>query len=286
MARLRFTFYILHSTFYILFLPVYNKITIALKYLRYYFSASNGKGHGVHSPFVFDFITSVLNNKQHYYAYDTVEAMRERLELNRNTITVEDMGAGSVTSATKERSIGSIARSAAKPRKYGQLLFRMANRYRPNTIMELGTSLGITTGYLALGNMEANVITMEGSVAIAEKALENFRDMNLKNVKLVQGNFDDTLSKVLAALERIDMAFVDGNHRKVPTLDYFRQLIRVMSPESVIVFDDIHWSREMEEAWEQIKQDSRVTLSIDLFFIGLVFFNPSFKVKQHFTIRF
>jgi len=152
--------------------------------------------------------------------------------------------------------------------------------------MELGTSLGITTGYLALGNMEANVITMEGSVAIAEKALDNFRDMNLKNVKLVQGNFDDTLSKVLAALERIDMAFVDGNHRKVPTLDYFRQLIRVMSPESVIVFDDIHWSREMEEAWEQIKQDSRVTLSIDLFFIGLVFFNPSFKVKQHFTIRF
>jgi len=189
---------------------VYNKITIALKYVRYYFSASNGKGHGVHSPFVFDFITSVLNNKQHYYAYDTVEAMRERLELNRNTITVEDMGAGSVTSANKVRSIGSIARSAAKPRKYGQLLFRMANRYRPNTILELGTSLGITTGYLALGNMEANVITMEGSVAIAEKALDNFRDMNLKNVKLVQGNFDDTLSKVLAALERIDMAFVDA----------------------------------------------------------------------------
>jgi len=196
------------------------------------------------------------------------------------------MGAGSVTSATKQRTIGSIALTAAKPRKFGQLLFRMANHYRPNTILELGTSLGITTGYLALGNQEANVITMEGSVAIAEKALENFRDMNLKNVKLVQGNFDDTLSKVLSALGRIDMAFVDGNHRKVPTLDYFRQLIQIMSAESVIVFDDIHWSREMEEAWEQIRQDPRVTLSIDLFFIGFVFFNPSFKVKQHFTIRF
>jgi predicted O-methyltransferase YrrM len=94
----------------------------------------------------------------------------------------------------------------------------MANHYRFNTILELGTSLGITTGYLALGNQQANVITMEGSVAIAEKALENFRDMNLKNVKLVQGNFDDTLSKVLTALERIDMAFVDGNHRKLQLL--------------------------------------------------------------------
>ena len=259
---------------------------LALKYLSYYLSASNGKGHGVHSPFVFDFITTVLNNTQHYYAYDTVEALRQRLELSKNTITVEDMGAGSVTSATKERTIGSIARTAAKPRKFGQLLFRMANRYRPNTILELGTSLGITTGYLAFGNQQANVITMEGSVAIAEKALENFRDMGLKNIKLIQGNFDDTLSKVLVALERIDMAFVDGNHRKEPTLDYFRQLMAVMNSESVIVFDDIHWSLEMEEAWEQIRQDPGVTLSIDLFFIGLVFFSPSFKVKQHFTIRF
>jgi len=130
------------------------------------------------------------------------------------------------------------------------------------------------------------VITLEGSVAIAEKALENFRDMGLKKIKLVQGNFDDTLSKVLNALESIDMAFVDGNHRKAPTLDYFRQLIPVMSAESVIVFDDIHWSREMEEAWEEIRNHPRVMLSIDLFFIGIVFFNPSFKVKQHFTIRF
>jgi len=265
---------------------VYNSLTLALKYFRYYLSASNGKGHGVHSPFVFDFITNVLNNKQHYYAYDTVEAMRERLELNKNKITVVDMGAGSVTSASKVRTIASIARTAAKSRKFGQLLFRMANHYHSKTILELGTSLGITTGYLALGNLEANVITMEGSVAIADKALENFRDMGLKNVKLVQGNFDDTLSKVLDALEVVNMAFVDGNHRKKPTLDYFQQLLPVMSFQSIIVFDDVHWSREMEEAWEEIRNHPQVMLSIDLFFVGLVFFNPSFKVKQHFTIRF
>ena len=265
---------------------MYNSLTLALKYFRYYLSASNGKGHGVHSPFVFDFITNVLNNKQHYYAYDTVEAMRERLELNKNKITVVDMGAGSVTSASKVRTIASIARTAAKSRKFGQLLFRMANHYHSKTILELGTSLGITTGYLALGNLEANVITMEGSVAIADKALENFRDMGLKNVKLVQGNFDDTLSKVLDALEVVNMAFVDGNHRKKPTLDYFQQLLPVMSFQSIIVFDDVHWSREMEEAWEEIRNHPQVMLSIDLFFVGLVFFNPSFKVKQHFTIRF
>ena len=168
---------------------MYAPLTLTFKYLSYYLSASNGKGHGVHSPFVFDFITSVLNNKQHYYAYDIVEALREQLQLNRTIISVEDMGAGSVSSPTKERTIASVARTAAKPRKYGQLLFRIANHYRFKTILELGTSLGITTAYLALGNQEANVVTLEGSVAIAEKALENFGQINLKNVKLVHTKF-------------------------------------------------------------------------------------------------
>lgn len=265
---------------------MFSPVHIAVKYAQYYFSSSNGKGHGVHSPFVFDFIVSVLNDRKNYYAYQAVEAMRERLKKNTQIITVEDMGAGSVHSSSRERSIASIAKSAAKPKKFGQLLFRMANRYQPRTILELGTSLGISTSYLALGNQAANVITMEGSVAIAEKALENFDSLQINNIKLVQGNFDQTLPKVISALGTIDFAFADGNHRYKPTMDYFRQLLPAMAAESVLVFDDIHWSAEMEQAWEEIKADPRVMLSIDLFFVGLVFFSPSFKVKQHFTIRF
>jgi len=265
---------------------VYNAFQLAIKYLRYFASASNGKGHGVHSPFVFDFISQVLTNKKHYYAYDSVETLRAKLKLDKSLIAVDDMGAGSAVATSNQRSIASIARQAAKPPKYGQLLFRMANHYRPSTIVELGTSLGISGAYLALGNQQANVVTMEGSVAIAEKALRNFSDLNLTNIRLVQGNFDNVLGKVLEALGEVDMAFIDGNHRKEPTLRYFNQLLKVITNESVIVFDDIHWSLEMEEAWSLIKENSAVMLTIDLFFVGLVFFNPSFKVKQHFRIRY
>jgi predicted O-methyltransferase YrrM len=265
---------------------VYSAFTIARKFLHYYLTASNGKGHGVHSPFVFDFITQVLNNKNHYYAYDTVEALRGRLKLNKTKINVEDLGAGSVTNANNLRSIASIAANAAKPPKYGRLLFRMVNYYRPTTVLELGTSLGITTSYLSLANPQAGIITLEGSKEIGEKAMENFRLIKLANIKLVHGNFDKTLGKVIAALSEIDMAFVDGNHRREPTLRYFNQLLPAMTAESIMIFDDIHWSAEMEEAWKEITGDPRVMLSVDLFFVGIIFFHPGFKVKQHFTIRF
>lgn len=265
---------------------MYGSLTLAIKYLQHFLSASNGKGHGTHSPFVFDFITQVLNNKKHYYAYETVEALREKLKLDKELIVLEDMGAGSVVSPTNKKTIASVATHAAKSPKYGQLLFRMADYYHPKTIVELGTSLGITTSYLALGNLNANVITLEGSTVVAKKALDNFRSLRLDNIRLVQGNFDITLIKVLEALGQIEMVFVDGNHREEPTLRYFRQLLPHMSAESVIIFDDIHWSEEMERAWNEIRNYPGVMLSIDLFFVGLVFFSPAFKVKQDFNIRF
>ncbi|MFM9908278.1 MAG: O-methyltransferase [Chitinophagaceae bacterium] len=265
---------------------MYPNFQLAFNYLRYYLTSSNGKGHGVHSPFVFDFIAQVLNSKKHYYAYETVEALREKLKLDKEVLLINDLGAGSVVSAGDQRSIASIANIAAKPKKYGQLLFRIANYYQPDTILELGTSLGITTSYLALGNQHANIITLEGSVSIAEIALENFKTLQLKNTRLVQGNFDDTLKKVLTALSSVSMVFVDGNHRKEPTLRYFDQLLPFLNKESVIVFDDIHWSSEMTAAWKIISNHPKTMLTIDLFFIGLVFFNPAFKVKQNFSIRF
>ncbi len=265
---------------------MYPNFKLAIKYLRYYLTSSNGKGHGVHSPFVFDFITQVLTSKKHYYAYETVEALREKLKLDKKVLLINDLGAGSLVSGGNQRSIASIANAAAKPKKYGQLLFRIANYYQPTIILELGTSLGITTSYLALGNQQANVVTLEGSLSIAEKALENFKTLELKNTRLVQGNFDDTLEKVLAALSSVSMVFVDGNHRKQPTLRYFDQLLPFLNKESIIVLDDIHWSSEMTSAWKIICNHPKSILTIDLFFIGLVFFNPAFKVKQNFSIRF
>ncbi len=265
---------------------MYSSFQLAKKYFQYYLTASNGKGHGVHSPFVFDFIKNVLRDKKNYDCYATIEQQRKQLLQNKTAIEVEDFGAGSSVMKTNTRVVRNIAASSLKPKKFAQLLFRMVQYYKPATVLELGTSLGITTSYLAKGNENAIVNTCEGSSAIASIAQNNFDALHIKNIRLTKGDFSKTLSPLLNEIDKIDFAFIDGNHRKEPTVDYFSKLLNHSTSTTILIFDDIHWSEEMEAAWEQIKAHFSVTLTIDLFFIGLVFINPDFKVKQHFVIRF
>jgi len=310
---------------------MYSPVRLAWKYLQYYFTAANGKGHGIHSPFVFDFVTRVLNDRGPYPAWAAIEELRGRLLRDHRLLGIEDMGAGSARDPSRERTregaagagtgvpdersgprmrmrkISDIARRAAKPPKLGQLLFRMARHYQPATVLELGTSLGLSTAYLATGAPGARVISMEGSGPIIETAAENLRSLGV-DAELLKGNFDVLLEPLLerigvacsssrsalagvggklpAAARSVGLAFVDGNHRYEPTLRYFHLLMAHMFAPAVLIFDDIHWSADMEKAWAAIRADPRVYMTIDLFFIGLVFLRDEFKVKQDFTIRF
>ena len=265
---------------------MYSSFQLAKKYIYYYITASNGKGHGVHSPFVFEFIKKVLNDTQAYECYAAIEKQRQELLNNTDVIEVEDFGAGSAVMKSNKRVIKNIAAASLKPKKFAQLLFRIVHYYKPGNILELGTSLGITSSYLANGNQQGKVFTCEGSATMAAIAQKNFDQLQIKNIQLTQGDFAKTLQPLLNEISKVELAFIDGNHRKEPTLDYFSKLLRHSKLSTILIFDDIHWSEEMEAAWHEIQQHSAVTLTIDLFFIGLVFINPDFKVKQHFTIRF
>jgi predicted O-methyltransferase YrrM len=265
---------------------LYSKFQLAKKYLHYQLTASNGKGHGTHSPFVFEFIKNVLNDKREYECYKLIEDRRRALLNDATVIEVEDFGAGSSVIKTNKRIVKNITQSSLKPKKFSQLLFRMVQYYQPKTILELGTSFGITTAYLAKGNTAAKIYTCEGAENIAHIAQQTFTHLHLKNIELNKGDFTNTLPPLLKKIKKIDLAFLDGNHKKEPTLNYFQQLLNYSTASTVLVFDDIHWSAEMEAAWKEIKQHPQVTLTIDLFFIGIVCINPAIKVKQHFVIRF
>ncbi len=265
---------------------MYNAWQLGTRFAKYWLTASNGKGHGIHSPFVFDLITQVLNDEHAYYCYRSIEAQRARLLKDQTLLTIEDFGAGSRVSATKQRKVCEVAASALKPKKYSQLMFRLANYYQANGILELGTSLGITSSYLANARKNERVHTMEGAYAIADQAQQTFNAQQLDNIEIIRGNFDETLPRFLASASPLDFVYIDGNHRLEPTLRYFEQLYPKLSQSSIVVFDDIHWSAEMEQAWETVKKDERVMMTIDLFFIGLVVFREDFKVKQDFVIRF
>ncbi|SNC74710.1 Predicted O-methyltransferase YrrM [Hymenobacter gelipurpurascens] len=255
-----------------------------LSYLR--FLLRSGNTHGLHSPFVFGLYAHVVGHTGHFAAFEAIETRRQELLSSQKAIQVRDFGAGSHTGAGRTRRLRGIARTAAKPRVLAQLLFRLVNHFQPRTVLELGTSLGLTTAYLASADSRAHVLTFEGCPQTAEVARETFSGLGLHNVELVEGNLDETLAPALAALARpVDFAFFDGNHRYEPTMRYFELMNQHRTEDSVFVLDDIHWSEEMTRAWEAIKQHPEVTLTIDLFFIGLVFFRRK-QPKQHFILRF
>ncbi len=265
---------------------MYSSIQLAGKYLSYYLTASNGKGHGIHSPFIFQFIREILNDRNEYPAYYCVEQLRKRMLQDDKMLTIKDLGAGSSKNNQKERSVSDIVRTALKHKRFAQLFFRMARTYSPSTILEIGTSLGLTTSYLSLGNAAAKVLTIEGSPGIASYAKNNWEKLGIRNVELFEGDFDVVLPDLLKMYSTLDLVFIDGNHREEPTIRYFNALLQKVGNSSILIFDDIHWSKEMEQAWETIKRHPSVRCSVDLFFIGIVFFRQEFLEKQNFVIRF
>jgi predicted O-methyltransferase YrrM len=265
---------------------MYSPSRLFLKYLRYYINSANSRGHGTHSPFVFDFIKKILNDRKDYPPYQIIEAERKLLLEDETLLNVTDFGAGSGYNKTNRRKVNEIARHSLKPRKYATLLFRMVNYFKPGMIVELGTSLGTTTAYLALARPAAKVLTFEGADEIAARAKALFEKLGIHNISQVNGNFDDTITRVMTETGKADFIFIDGNHRYDPTVNYLHQLLPFIHEYTVVVMDDIHWSDEMEKAWEYCRSHPDVTMSIDLFFIGILFFRKEFRVPQHFSIRF
>ena len=226
----------------------------------------------------------MIRDETPFYCFNVIESIRSRMLLSAEKISVNDFGTGG-TKGGKNLFIQFIARNYVKPAKYGQLLFRLVNEFHPENILEIGTSLGITTMYLASARSKSRVITMEGCENTSAVAAANFKAAGIKNIEQVTGEFSKTLPSVLKNIPRLDFVYFDGNHRKDPTLFYFKKCLENRHENSVFVFDDIHWSNEMQEAWKIICDDPSVSLSIDLFSIGIVFFRSGFQ-KQNFVLKY
>ena len=263
-----------------------NRIRLSIKYLAYLFFSSNHKGHGIHSPFVFDFIIHVLRGQmKDEIQFKRIEKWRNELIRSSDFITVEDHGAGSSIKVGTRRSISSIAKHSLKSPKYARILYRIVAYYKPDSILELGTSFGVTTQYLAIANPTASITTIEGAPEIAQIAQAGFKKNACQHVRLIQGNFNNELDNVVKGMTGKKFIYVDGNHQFEPTIQYFNTIMSMSGESDIIVFDDIHWSKAMEQAWREIKQDKRVRYTIDLFFIGIIFLKKDFLQKQDFIIH-
>jgi len=251
-----------------------------LEYIKFLFRSTNH--HGVHSPFVYALVTKCFYDKTAYKEYAKLSAYRKQLLKNDNTIDITDFGSGSRVFKGSKRHINAVAKTSGTPLKRAKLLFRMARYFKPAHTLELGTSLGIATHALALGHTENSVVTIEGCASIAEVAQTQLEAFQVKTIIFNIGQFNDELPKLKNAT--YDLVFFDGNHTKKATLTYFESLLTKAHNDSVFIFDDIHWSKDMADAWETIKRHPSVTVTIDTFFWGFVFFRKE-QEKEHFNIR-
>lgn len=259
------------------------KYHFIVDYLSHYFTSKTR--HGVHSPFVYYLIDEVIYDYSAKTYESQIEALRSSLKKDGRMIRVTDLGAGSMLNKQSEKSVGSIANNALKPPRVAKLIARLAAFYKPETIIELGTCLGVTTSYLAEASPSSKIITVEGCPETAEIAKENFHKLDFSAIEVKVGNFDVLFPQILAEQPKIDFLFIDGNHRKEATLNYFYACLPKVHEATLLIFDDIYWSQGMKEAWDEIKNHPQVTVTIDLFYIGLVFFKKD-QQKENFKVRF
>ena len=251
-------------------------------YLKFLWHSKNE--HAVHSPFVFNLITKCFYDKKVKKEYTILEKYRNALLKNKNTIEVTDFGAGSKVFKSNTRIVAQIAKTAGISKKRAELLYRIVHYFQPENVLELGTSLGLATSALALGNKNAKIITLEGCPNTANQCQLQLQKFNINNVTSVVTEFSTYFSTSNFPLLTFHFIYFDGNHSKKATLDYFELLLSTVTNDSVWIFDDIHWSAEMEEAWGIIKKHPKVSVTIDTFQWGLVFFRKE-QPKEHFIIR-
>lgn len=255
------------------------------KYLKYLLLSGHKKGHGIHSPFIFDLVSRVFRNKTDQNVVCSIEKVRKRLISDKKLILVKDLGSGSEKLKTNIRKVSDIARYSPVPLKYGVLLSNLAAEFGKPLIIEFGTSFGISTMYMAASCSDAEVFTMEGCPATADIACDNFKMAGLTNIKILTGSFDEMLPRITATGIKPGLVFIDGNHRKEPVLKYFNKMVDLSDNKTVIVIDDICNSKEMEEAWNEIKQNEKVSVTVDIFRMGIIFFREGI-IHNDYIIRY
>ncbi len=251
-------------------------------YLQFLWHSKNE--HAVHSPFVFSLITKCFYDKKPKTAYSVLKKYRNSLLKNSRTIEVTDFGAGSKVFKSNSRAIAQIAKTAGISQNRSELLYRITDYFQPENILEIGTSLGLATSALSLANKKAIITTVEGCPETAKIAQKQFREFGLTNINSIVTEFKSFLSNDQLSNGKYELIYFDGNHSKQATLDYFEMLLHTITNETLWIFDDIHWSQEMQEAWEEIKKHPKVSVTIDTFQKGLVFFRRE-QPKEHFVIR-
>ncbi len=258
-------------------------VKLIVDYINYRLTAATE--HDLHSPFLYDFYMQLIQNDYNYYDFDILKEWRGKLLENSNEIEIQDFGAGS-KKLSNRRIIKDIVKNSNASKKQAEFFYRLINKFNPQSVIELGTSLGLTTLYLAIPSKKITVYTIEGCKNTHAFANEFFKLVGVKNITSICGVFDDEFPKLINQLGKLDMLYIDGNHTYEATLKYFKLALSKIHSNSILIFDDINWSKGMQRAWKEVCRHPDVKISLDFFHFGMVFFREEHKAKEHYVLKF
>ncbi len=261
------------------------KLKRIISYIAYKIFRPHYKGHGIHSPFLYNYTLNVLNKKDIPQQITGIIKFRRQLLKDNSVLHIEDMGMGSRKLHKPYRKINNIAKYSSSTVKYGKLLYNTIEYFQPEKVLEIGTCLGMGTLFLAAACPKSNIITLEGNNQLIQQAKKNFEYFNINNITIIEGNFNDTLPVVLNNNSGFGLIFIDGNHNGNATIEYLEICLPLIKIPGIIIIDDIRWSSDMFDAWNKIINYEQVSLSVDLFQMGIIFLNPDLQ-KQHFQIYY
>lgn len=259
-------------------------LSIAIKYFLFILKSHFHRGYIRHSSFVYDLHKRVFSDKKND-DFEVLLNWRKKILLDKRKMEICSFGAGSGIKTKRPQKVGNLVNKTAVPHKYGAILYNVVREFKPHSIIELGTGFGISTAYLAAALPGSSVQTIEGSPERSSIAKEFLHQINILNVTFITGEFENILENLLLKARHPLLLFIDGNHKYQPSLNYFQIILKYVNDDTIIIFDDIHWSSEMEKAWKEIYRNEKVILSLDLFRYGMAFFRKG-MTKQHVLINF
>ena len=260
------------------------EIKTVLKYINYRLTSYTE--HDLHSPFLYNFYMELIKNEHPFGDFQELTALRTQLELDNTIITINDFGAGSKKLNSTSRRIKHIAKHGIAQKKQAEFLYRLLNKFKPKNVLELGTSVGLTSLYLSKALPKSSIYTIEGCPNLFNFSNELFKKEGITNITSVNGNFNTEFPKLLSKIDSLDFLYIDGNHAYEPTMAYFKLALAKKNRHSIFVFDDIYWSEGMQKAWKEICANKEVTVSLDLFYFGIVFFKTENKEKEDFVLKY
>ena len=257
----------------------------AIKYITYIFIARHKKGHGIHSPFLYDLIINTFNNSFQYETYSRIEKLRKIIRTDRQNYIYTNYRPSQNVYTRHPRKVSDVVKKTAISPKHARLIFRLINKFNPNVSLELGTGVGVTTAYIASAKKHNIVYTVDKNNELTDYARHNLQYLDIENVRIINDTFEEAIKKIIRLNKKIDFLLIDGNHTKTATITYLSQMYSLFHNDTIIIIHDIHWSPEMESAWKTIINNPDIKLAIDLFFMGIIFFKSELN-KQNFVIKF